>query len=183
MIQSIQYGATAAMLYNLALDEHYGPTINTSCGYPGTSKSHCLPLLSVDGRGGDVEKQVGYYTLGQLSEFVQPGASHIESTLGAVHCQAASVGMYTPTSCGLWSVAFENTVANGGDIVMEVLNKTVVTQTFNIAWDGYTLSAQKLAPDSVATYVWSPAAAEATAARSVARRASTTVPTTRRSRG
>ena len=110
----------------------------------------CLPVEAVDDAGNPT-KEVGYYTLGQVSQFVPAGARHIYST--------AEAG-------DLDSVAFEtclDTTCTTRRLVLVVLNDTPFnpattsspppSKPFTIEWRGETLSAT-IPASSVQTYTW-----------------------------
>jgi len=138
-IESVIDGSSSAMLFNIALDNRYGPTINKNCLPP---HSPCLPLVAVNSRG-RAFYQVGYYALGQLSKFVRPGAVRIAAT---------------STNNTLQTVAFENP---DGSIVLTVLNTTPsgvqnqVQIPFTVSFYGEAVPAT-IPTDSVQTFVWNP---------------------------
>ncbi len=139
-------GSRTVMLWNMAADSQYGPTVNKSgClsqSLGGNGKA-CLPVEEAENSARPVP-QVGYYVLGQVSKFVHPGYVHIGSTQNAG---------------SLWSVAFEGTPPGSGQkqIVLVVLNYASLPgglpQPFSIDWHGESL-AGTIPPSSVQTYVW-----------------------------
>ena len=150
VIQSVQYGAKTVMLYNVAANQNYGPTINPACY--GTPTNNCLPLLAIDGTGA-ATPGVGYYVLGDVSRFVAPGAHRIDSTLGGAGTCApppGNAGTGEPRYC-VWSVAFENA---DGRIVLVALNISSATQAIAVQWKGSAF-ATSIPADAVRTYVWS----------------------------
>ena len=74
LIASIRNWASSVTLWNLALDQTGGPVQLPNLGCP-----HCTGLATIDTATGSVRYGVDYYELGQLGEFVQPGAHRIES--------------------------------------------------------------------------------------------------------
>jgi glucosylceramidase len=61
--------------WSLAVDQDMGPH-NGGCGT-------CTGLITVhngDSRSGQVDYTIEYYTMGQLTKFVKPGATRIAST-------------------------------------------------------------------------------------------------------
>lgn len=71
-IGSMIYGAKAVMLWNLALDEEGGPK-NGGC-------QNCRGVVTIASNG-EVTYNEEYYTLGQFSKFVLPGAVRIGTTV------------------------------------------------------------------------------------------------------
>ncbi len=137
-------GSTTGMLWNLAGDNNYGITINSGC-LPGNGVTPCLPVDDVASASSPVP-EVGYYILGQLSKFVQPGAVRIGSS----------------ASGNLDTVAFQDP---NGQTVLVVLNTNPVTCTsttcteptsttaFTVQESGYQFISS-IAPDTVQTYTW-----------------------------
>lgn len=70
------------LMWNLALDEHHGPTTNppdsTKPGNRGCM--NCRGFVTVDSKTGAVTREVEYYAFGQFSKFVRPGAHRIASS-------------------------------------------------------------------------------------------------------
>jgi glucosylceramidase len=161
-IEGTQDWSRTVMFWNLALNSHDGPTINSNCA--STAPHPCLPIVQV--ANGSATPQVGYYTLGQFSQFVQQGADRICSyttpSSVSAHCPPAS-GVWPvdttcplpPTPVPLQSVAFRNP---NGQIVLVVLNKCSTTQTFAVDWDGESFTETILA-SSVQTFAWQGATA------------------------
>jgi glucosylceramidase len=149
VIQSVQYGSRSVMLYNIAANANYGPTINTGCY--GTRNNNCLPLEGVNASG-SATPDVGYYTLGDVSRFLQPRAYKIYSTLGGDGtCPAPPGDKATgePPYC-VWSVAFQNP---DGGIVLVVLNISPGSKPFAVEWDGESFTTS-IPGDTVRTYIW-----------------------------
>jgi hypothetical protein len=66
--------ARGVSLWNLALDENYGPH-KGGCG-------DCRGVVTIDSKTGAVTRNVEYYALAHASRFVRPGARRIASTSG-----------------------------------------------------------------------------------------------------
>ena len=133
-VQTLIIGATrgwakGVILWNLALDEHYGPHTG-GCG-------NCRGVVTVDSASGAVTRNVEYYALGHASMFVRPGARRIAST--------SDIG-------GLASVAFRN--ADDGSKALILVNANTQEQTFSVTWAGrffrYSLPA-----GAIVTFLWS----------------------------
>jgi glucosylceramidase len=112
--------------WSLALDENRGPHTG-GCGT-------CNPLVTVSEKNGAVTYDIEYYTLGQFSKFVQPGA----------------VRVYSSNASGFVSVAFKNP---DGSKVLVVYNETRGPQSFQASWgtQNFTYSLPSL---SGATFIW-----------------------------
>lgn len=119
--------ARGVSLWNLALDENYGPH-KGGCG-------DCRGVVTINSKTGAVTRNVEYYALAHASRFVRPGARRIASTSG--------VG-------GLDTVAFRN---SDGAIALLVANPATVARPFSVKLGarsfGYTMPA-----GSVATFTW-----------------------------
>jgi glucosylceramidase len=63
--------ARGVLLWNLALDENFGPHLG-GCG-------DCRGVVTIDSRTGDVTRKPEYYALGHASRFVRPGAWRVAS--------------------------------------------------------------------------------------------------------
>jgi glucosylceramidase len=122
--------ARGVLLWNLALDENYGPHLG-GCG-------DCRGLVTIDSKTGAVTRNVEYYALAHASRFVRPGARRIASSSGRG---------------GLDTVAFRNTDAS---IALLVANPAASPSAFSVRVGqrsfGYTLPA-----GSVATFTWNDA--------------------------
>jgi glucosylceramidase len=113
--------------WSLALDASRGPHTG-GCGT-------CNPLVTVSETNGAVTYDIEYYTLGQFSKFVQPGATHV----------------YSANALGFVSVAFKNP---DGSKVLVVYNETRGPKSFQAAWGTQKFTYQ-LPSLSGATFVWS----------------------------
>ena len=85
IIGSTRGWSRGIVLWNLALDEKYGPHAG-GCG-------NCRGVVTIDSTTGAITRNLEYYVLGHASRFVMPGAHRIESTTGVK---------------GLATVAFQN---------------------------------------------------------------------------
>ncbi|MFL6674745.1 MAG: glycoside hydrolase family 30 protein [Massilia sp.] len=119
--------ARGVLLWNLALDENYGPHLG-GC-------SDCRGVVTIDSRTGAVTHNVEYYVLAHASRFVRPGARRIASDSGFGDLE---------------NVAFRNT---DGSIALLVANAARAPRTFSVRVGKqnfrYTLPAS-----SVATFTW-----------------------------
>jgi len=129
IIGSVNGGAKGVLLWNLALDEAYGPHAG-GCG-------DCRGVVTIDSATGEVTRNLEYYALGHASRFVKPGA----------------VRLQTQTSDGLHSVAFRNP---DGSRAVIVLNDTPSPTRFALRGLGNTPHAAyvySLPPGAAATFV------------------------------
>ncbi|QDU71020.1 glycoside hydrolase family 30 beta sandwich domain-containing protein [Mucisphaera calidilacus] len=60
------------LYWNLALDENRGPHLG-GC-------SNCRGVVTIDRQSGEITREVEYYVLAQVSQFIDPGAVRIDST-------------------------------------------------------------------------------------------------------
>jgi len=113
--------------WSLALDQNHGPNTG-GC-------STCNPLVTVSESSGAVSYGIDYYTLGQYSKFVLPGA----------------VRVYSSNAPGFVSVAFKNP---DGSKVLVVYNEGRSPQSFQTVWGSQSFT-YSLSGLSGATFVWS----------------------------
>jgi len=118
-----------ALLWNLALNEEYGPT-NNGC-------NNCRGVVTINSGSGAVTKNEEYYSLAHFTKFVRPGATRISNKIaqGLPNVDA---------------VAFHNT---DGSKVLVVANYGDVSQVFTIK-QGTTFMTYTIMQKSVATIVW-----------------------------
>jgi glucosylceramidase len=115
---SLQNYAKGVALWNVALDPNGGPHLGGCVG--------CLPLVTidstVDGQGNvtwaSVTKRNNYYQFGQLSKFMNVGATRIDSTVNA-H--------------GIVTAAVKNPT---GEEVLVATNVNASPTTFTVTWNG-----------------------------------------------
>ncbi|HEY2002223.1 MAG TPA: glycoside hydrolase family 30 beta sandwich domain-containing protein, partial [Acidobacteriaceae bacterium] len=131
VINVLRNWAKSVTLWNMALDQTGGPTVQNGC-------TDCRGVVTIDTSTtpATVEKNVEYYVLGHLSKYVQTGAYRIASnTFGSGNVE---------------DVAFKNP---DGSIAVLVLNAASSASTFTINWHDqnftYTLPA-----GAVATFTW-----------------------------
>ncbi len=132
-VQMLIIGATrnwarGVLLWNLALNENYGPHLG-GCG-------NCRGVVTINSVTGKYTRNVEYYALAHASKFVRPGAFRIASEGG---------------DQSLSSVAFRN--ADDNSKVLIVLNSADHEQTILVRSRGRTLS-YTLPAVSVVTFTW-----------------------------
>ena len=126
VIAASRYGSRGTLLWNLALDEKYGPH-NGGCG-------DCRGVVTIDSRTGAITRNVEYYVLGHAGRFVRAGARRVDSN--AVD--------------GIPNVAFVN--PDGSRVVL-LHNATDHERVANLV-EGSRSFALTLAAGDVATVVW-----------------------------
>jgi glucosylceramidase len=112
--------------WSLALDQNRGPHTG-GCGT-------CNPLVTVSESSGAVSYNIDYYTLGQFSKFVLPGATRV----------------YSSNAPGFVSVAFKNP---DGSKVLVVYNEGQSPQSFQTVWGSQSFT-YSLSGLSGATFTW-----------------------------
>lgn len=127
VIGSTQAWAKGILLWNLALDQNFGPHLG-GC-------DNCRGVVTINSNTGEVTRNVEYYALAHASKFVRQGAQRIKSSGGD----------------GLESVAFRN--ADDGSLVLIVANPSVKSKQFSVRQNGLNFQTS-LEAKSVATYVW-----------------------------
>ncbi len=142
-IDATRNWASAVQLWNLALDPAGGPVEPENWGCRG-----CKGLLMISEQTHQATFLLPYYQFGQMSRFVQPGATRIASTrfVSDYEAETPAYGI-TP---GLDNVAFLNPDHTR---VVVVYNNSMTQRAFAIAWRGtyvrYTLAAR-----ATATFEW-----------------------------
>ncbi|HKN51985.1 MAG TPA: glycoside hydrolase family 30 beta sandwich domain-containing protein, partial [Amycolatopsis sp.] len=115
--------------WSLAVDQNMGPH-NGGCGT-------CTGFITVhngDGRSGQVDYTVEYYTMGHLTKFVKPGASRIDSNDGSA----------------VRNVAWRNP---DGSKALIAYNSTQSTQNVRVNW-GNSSFTYNLPGHTSATFTW-----------------------------
>jgi glucosylceramidase len=113
--------------WSLAVDQNYGPETN-GC-------ANCYGLVSVDSTTGASTYTTDYYTLGQYSKFILPGAQRV----------------YSSNAQGILTSAFLNP---DGTRVLVAFNDSTSAASFQVNWGGQSLNAS-LPALNAATYTWS----------------------------
>jgi glucosylceramidase len=114
--------------WSLAVDQKMGPN-NGGC-------ATCTGLVTVhDDGSGQVDYTVEYYTMGQVTKFVKPGASRIDSS----------------ASGAIPNVAFENT---DGSKALVAYNGSASAQQVRVNWGGENFS-YSIPGKTSATFTWS----------------------------
>jgi glucosylceramidase len=142
LISTLRNWASVVATWNLALDPQGGPH-STAYGCPG-----CTGVVTINEQLHTVTFTSEYYQLGQVSAFVQPGATRIDST-SLVTYGVDSSDIET-ISAGLDDVAFQNP---DGSLALIAYNNSSAPITFAADSNGhyftYTLPAA-----AMTTFVW-----------------------------
>ncbi len=101
--------------WSLALDQNHGPHTG-GCGT-------CNPIVTVNSSTGAVSYTTEFYTLGQFSKFLLPGATRI----------------YSSNANGLVSAAFLNPAPDNSRVLI-AFNDSASTQVFQVQWGTQSLS-------------------------------------------
>jgi glucosylceramidase len=125
VIGSMRNWSRIALEWNLASDPSYNPHTPGGC-------TECKGAITIS--GSSVTRNVGYYIIAQVSKFIPPNSTRINSN----------------NIAGVHNVAFKRP---DGKKVLVVLNDGNVTVPFNIRYKG-AWAAASLAAGSVATYIW-----------------------------
>jgi len=126
--QCMRNWARAYVKWSLALDENNGPHTG-GC-------STCTPIVTVNSTSGNITYGSEYYTLGNFSKYVLPGANRI----------------YSSNAAGIVTAAFVNPAPDNSRILV-AFNDSRQTQTFQAQWgtQSFTYTLPSLAG---ATFTW-----------------------------
>ncbi len=119
-----------ALLWNLALDENFGPT-NNGC-------SDCRGVVTINSSTGAVTKNVEYYSIGHFSKFVRNGAHRIEAAASSTVAGVDYVAFVNPE--GSRVMVFSNSGPNQEMIAVEEGDKQFTaslpaSSVVTIVWD------------------------------------------------
>lgn len=118
-----------ALLWNLALDENFGPQ-NNGC-------SNCRGVITINSASGEIVRNEEYYSIAHFSKFVRPGAVRVSGNL--------------PQSAGdAGVVAFRNTDGTMALIAANYGNQAI---SFAVEQDK-TIFKVNIPAASVATFTW-----------------------------
>lgn len=143
LISSLRNWASSVALWNVALDQGFGPVQQPNKGCPG-----CYGLIDVNDETHTAAPLSDLFQLGQASEFVQPGA-YVVAANNFVAYNYARPGINFISS-GLDDVAFVNP---NGTRVLIAYNNAPTAIPFAVSWHGqyfqYTLQ-----PGAMTTFEW-----------------------------
>ena len=125
---SLRNQGTGYILWNLALDQNGGPTVNEYDPTAGGSKSPvCVPLVTVNTANNSYSFTSDYYALAHFSKFIRPGAKRVFSSDTA----AASDGKLLNLACmnedGTVTVVLTNQSAAPADVKIQVGDRVLTT--------------------------------------------------------
>ncbi len=130
VVDGIRNYSKSVVTWNMALNPSGGPSMNCTT---------CTALVTVNNSADTATYNAEYYSLGQVSKFVKPGAVRI--------------GSNTFGSGNIEDVAFQN--PDGSDALVVLNSNTSSANTFGVDENGqyfnYTLPA-----GAVATFTWTP---------------------------
>ena len=142
LISSLRNWASTVAVWGLALDPQGGP-IQAGNNCPG-----CRGVVTVDPQTHTVTFPTKYYQLGQVSAFVQPGATRIDSPSFVTY--GVNSSNIETVSTGLDDVAFLNP---DGSKALVAYNNSTLPLAFAVQSDGryfsYTIPAQ-----AMTTFTW-----------------------------
>jgi glucosylceramidase len=115
---------------------------------PNTGCSGCTGLVTISEQTHAATFGLGYYQLGQVSRFVEPGAFRIRSDRFVSDFQSPS-GVYGVTP-GLDDVAFLNP---GGERVLVAYDNSSAPVQFAVQWHGRSF-VYRLRPWATVTFTW-----------------------------
>jgi glucosylceramidase len=128
IIDATRNYAKTVVTWNMALNPGYGPSMNCT---------DCTALVTVNNSSGTATYNAEYYSLGQASKFVKPGAVRINSN--------------TFGSGNIEDVAFTN--PDGSTALIVLNSNTSSASTFGVDEDGQSFN-YTLPAGAVATFTW-----------------------------
>jgi glucosylceramidase len=144
LISSLRNWASAAALWNLALDPNGGPVQQPNSGCRG-----CTGVVTISEQTHTVSYGLNYYQLGQISKFVQPGAVRIAASALAIDFRDPT-GLYGVTP-GLDDVAFRN--PDGSTVLVAYNNNSESWIRFAVTAHGRWFQAA-IPPGAMTTFEW-----------------------------
>ena len=132
--QVMRNAAKGYVKWSLALDQNLGPNLTQDASLGGCDT--CTPIVTVNSNTGDIAYDIEYYTLGQFSKYVLPGA----------------VRIYSSNTPAIASVAFQNP---DGSIALVAYNNTTTSESFQVQWGGTETFSYTLPALAAATFTWS----------------------------
>jgi glucosylceramidase len=130
--QVLRNSGKSFVKWSLALNENLGPNLTQNASLGGCNT--CTPLVTINSSTGAPTKDIEFYTLGQYSKYVLPGA----------------VRIYSNNTPAIASVAFQNP---DGSTVLVASNATTASQALTVQWGTQSFS-YTLPAASIATFTW-----------------------------
>ncbi|MCX6279945.1 MAG: glucan endo-1,6-beta-glucosidase [Bacteroidetes bacterium] len=128
-IGTTQNWSKCALLWNLALDQQYGPT-NNGC-------SNCRGVVTINSSNGQIIFNEEYYSIAHFSKFVRPGAFRVLLTMPQTLSEIGAVAFVNPD----------------GSKAMIVCNYSSSSKTFSVKQGNKNFS-YSIPSQSVASVVW-----------------------------
>jgi glucosylceramidase len=142
LISALRSWASTVAVWSLALDPNGGPI------QPYNNCYGCRGPVTIDEQTQTVTFRPEYYQLGQVSSFVQPGATRISSP-SYVRYDVTSGNIETVSS-GLDDVAFLNP---DGSKVLVTYNNSSSRIPFGVSWHGSYFT-YTIPPHAMTTFIW-----------------------------
>jgi glucosylceramidase len=143
LISSLRNWASAVSVWSVALDPNDGPI------QAGNSCPSCTGPVTINEATQAVTLRPEYYQLGQVSDFVQPGATRIDSPSSVTYgLNGSNVETASP---GLDDVAFQN--PDGSYVLVVYNNNSSVPVTFAVD-EGGRYFTYSLPNNAMTTFVW-----------------------------
>ena len=143
LISSLRNWASEVSVWSVALDPNDGPI------QAGNSCPACTGPVTINEATQAVTLRPEYYQLGQVSDFVQPGATRIDSPSQVTYGLNGS-GIET-VSAGLDDVAFQN--PDGSYVLVVYNNNSAAPITFAVD-EGGRYFTYSLPNNAMTTFVW-----------------------------
>jgi len=128
-IGTMQNWSKCALLWNLALDQNYGPT-NNGC-------SNCRGVVTINSANSQITYNEEYYSIAHFSKFVRPGAVRVATTMPASLNEVGAVAFLNPD----------------GSKAIIICNYNTTERNFSIT-QGAKIFHYTLAPRAVTTITW-----------------------------
>ena len=143
LISALRNWASVASVWNVALDPEGGPK-QADNGCPG-----CIGLVTINESPAETYTfNTEYYQLGQVSEFVEPGAVRVDSPNFVTYgTNSSNIETVTP---GLDDVAFQNP---DGSQVLVAYNNSTAAIPFAVDWNGSYFS-YTIPVGAMTTFTW-----------------------------
>lgn len=132
--QVLRNAGKSYVKWSLALDQKLGPDLTQDAHLGGCNT--CTPLVTVNSNTGAISYDVEFYTLGQFSKYVLPGA----------------VRIYSSNTPSIATSAFLNP---DGSTALVAFNDSSVSQTFKVQWGGRQALSYTLPAQAAVTFTWS----------------------------
>jgi glucosylceramidase len=130
----LRNAAKSFVKWSLALDQNLGPNLSQIAGASYGGCNTCTPIVTVNNQTGAITKNIEYYTLGQYSKYILPGA----------------IRVWSSDTLAIVSAAFVNP---DGTRALIAFNNSSSSQTFQVQWGSQNFS-YTLPAFAAATFTW-----------------------------